>query len=107
MRYLETLTVQPRKQQTGSANQVEWVDDGDPVTVAGNAHPLDQAEIVNFGDVGQDLRRWFCRSWPGDMHSVLTFEGDPWEQAEPAARHKIGRGTRHVEVVIRRRSSRG
>jgi hypothetical protein len=103
MRYLDTVSVQLREKVAGSAGQAEWSDAGDPVTVRGNVHPLEADEIVYWGDHGRDMRKLFCKSWPGDIHSVISWDGAAWDQVAPEQLFKIGQSTKHVEVILRRR----
>lgn len=103
MRRAHTAVVQRRVKTAGSAGQAEYVNDGDPVTVRGNRHPLTQEEIRLWGDSARVTEKFFCNSWPGDMFSVITIDGDPWDQVAPAERHGLGQATRHDEVVLRKR----
>ena len=109
MRPRHTLIVQKRKPAptAGSVGQAVYVADGTPVPVRGNVHPLTTEEIRNYGDQAKDLRKFFCRAWPGDMFSEITFEGDKYDQVEPVKKHDLGHLTKHAEVILRRRSIRG
>lgn len=99
------LTVQPYKQAPGSSGQAEWVVDGDPVQVRGNVHPLDADEIQFFGERARDMRKvfYYGRTWPGDIHCRIEFDGVEWDQAEPERHFDLGYRTQHFEVMIRRR----
>jgi hypothetical protein len=99
-----TVTVQRRKRVPGSAGQKELENTGAPIPVRGNAHPLSTEEIRAYGDRAGELRKFFCRAWPGDMFSELTFDGGTWDQVEPEHTHGLGHLTKHVEVIIRRRT---
>lgn len=103
MRYRDSLVVQKRKKAPGSAGQRELVNDGSPVTVVGNMHPLDTSEIEFYGTRASDTRKWFCKSWPGDMFSEITYDGAKWDQVDPEKVHKLGQATRHIEVIVRKR----
>ena len=96
---------------TGSAGQKEYrpitgVGPGTesaPITVACNVRPLDTEEIQFWGERGGDTRKVFADTWPFDIHSALTFNGDSWYQLEPEKDFDYGTGTKHHEVVIRKR----
>lgn len=96
---------------TGSAGQGEYVPIpgpipgslGNPIVVSCNVRPLDTEEIQFWGERGGDTRKVFADSWPFDIHSALTFNGQPWYQVEPEKDFDYGTGTKHHEVVIRKR----
>jgi hypothetical protein len=104
MRYQHAVVVQKRKRVPGSAGQKELVNDGSPIIVRGNVHPLSEDEIRALGDRAVETRKFFCRTWPGDMFSALAYDGGTWDQVEPAQTHGLGHLTKHVEVLIRRRT---
>jgi hypothetical protein len=102
MRPHHTLVVQPTKKKDGSAGQRERENDGDPVNVRGTYHPLSADEVKLWGDSERETGKFFCKSWPGDLYSVITFRGSVWDQVA-AEVFDIGSSTKHIEVVIRRR----
>jgi len=102
MRAHHSLTVQKTKKKLGSAGQRERESDGDPVTVRGNYHPLSDEEIQLWGDSERETGKWFSKTWPGDLYSVITFRGHTWDQVAMET-FDIGSSTKHIEVVIRRR----
>ena len=97
------MFVQRKKRKDGSAGQRELEDDGTPVKVRGNKHPLSQEELRLWGDSKLETIKYFCASWPGDIYSAITIDGEPWDQVAPAEVHGLGQATRHVEVVLRKR----
>jgi hypothetical protein len=103
VRRAHTAIVQNRTKGTGSAGQAEYVNAGAPITVRGNRHPLTQEEIRLWGDSAKVTEKFFCNSWPGDMFSEITIDGEPWDQVAPVERHGLGQATRHDEVVLRKR----
>lgn len=103
MRRIDTVLVQPRTEQEGSAGQSEWVPSGEPIPVRGNMHPLEADEIVFWGDHGREMQKFACDTWPGDIQSVTTWDGSEWDQVAPEQRARLGHRTKHVEVVLRRR----
>jgi hypothetical protein len=103
MRRRHTLTVQPRKRKDGSAGQRELENDGEPVDVKGNRHPLSEEDIRLWGDSAKETVKYFCDTWPGDIYSTITIAGEPWDQVAPARVHGLGQNTRHVEVILRKR----
>lgn len=105
MRRRHTITGVLYESFKGSANQAEYrpIPDTEPVTVPCNVHPLSADEIQFYGERSRDMRKVFADSWPFDTLSRLTFEGVPWDQVEPAGNHQLGMGTRHYEVIIRKR----
>jgi hypothetical protein len=103
MRRIDLVLVQLRTKVPGSAGQNEWEPSGDPIEVRGNMHPLSADEIVFWGDHGREMQKFACDTWPGDMQSVMTWDGSEWDQVAPEQRARLGRGTKHVEVVLRRR----
>ena len=102
-RQRHTVSVQKRKSKTGSANQKEYENDGAPVIIPGTYHPLSAEEILVWGTSTRETGKFFCRSWPGDIHSRITFRGAQWDQVAPAEISDIGQNTKHVVVVLRRR----
>jgi hypothetical protein len=103
MRAHHRLTVQLRTRQEGSAGQSEYIPSGEPIEVRGNIHPLSQEEIQLWGDSARETIKWFCKTWPGDIHSEVTLRDAKWDQVAPAAVFDLGKTTKHVEVVLRRR----
>jgi hypothetical protein len=106
MRARHTLVVQNRERVRTKGHE-ELQPTGEPISVRGTVHPLDAAEIQFYGDRALETRKFFGPSWPGNIDCRITFDGDEWDQVEPAAVHGIGQASRHVEVIIRRRTSRG
>lgn len=98
-----TLTIQNKKSVRGSAGQSEYVDDGPPIKVRGNLHPLSSDELQLWGDTNRQTRKWFGKTWPADTHSEITFDGELWDQVAPAEKFDIGQRTKHFEVVLRKR----
>jgi hypothetical protein len=97
------LVVQRRKTDAkDSLGNPKLVADGDPVTVGANVHPLRADEILARGLQESIARGVVARTWPGDIHSLIYFDGYEWEQ-EPAELFDQSRSTTHVEVVIKRR----
>lgn len=103
MRYRHRVTVQPFAEVTGSAGQTEWTPTGRPVTVSCNIHPLSTDEVEAWGERSRDMRTLFCRTWPGNQHSPIVWEGTVWDQVADAQTYGMGVATRHVEVLIRKR----
>ncbi len=103
MRYRDRVLLQLREPGRGSLNQKELVDTGDPVPLKCNVYPISVDEQQFYGRSAGDVRKLFCRSWPGNLDTIVTFEGDVWD-VEPAQPFGAGRNTRHVEVVIKRRT---
>ena len=98
-----SLVVQRREPGAkDSLGNPKLVDDGDPVEVGANVHPLRADEILARGLQESIARRVVARAWPGDIYSLIYFDGYEWEQ-EPAELFDQSRSTRHFEVVIKRR----
>jgi hypothetical protein len=91
----------------GSIGQQEYQPAGDPIAVRGNFHPLSSDETVSFGLQDYVAGRFHCQSWPGDQYSRIDFRDADWDQVGDAEQFDIGRGTQHVEVLLRRRNRRG
>lgn len=102
MQYRHRLTVQPRKKVTGKAGQAEFVNDGTPTDVPGNLRPLSVEEIDFYGERNRELRKYFCKTWPGDINAAITGRGAVWDQVS-AETFDYGSRTQHVEVVLRKR----
>lgn len=103
MRRRHKITGRRRESYEGSAGQTEYRDvDEEPKTVACNVRPLSVDEQSYYGDRAVVRRKVFADTWPFDIHSRLTFDGAEWD-VEPEQRFDYGAGTKHVEVVIRRR----
>jgi hypothetical protein len=97
------LTVQKRKAgPKDSVGNLTLVNDGAPVTVGANVHPLRAEEILSRGLQEVVARRVVARTWPGDIHTLIYFDGYEWEQ-EPAEHFDQSPTTDHFEVVIKRR----
>lgn len=105
MRRLHSITGVLYEAFQGSAGQTEYrpIPFTDPVTVPCNVQPLDAAEVQFYGERARDTRKVFADSWPFDIHSRLTFQGEAWDQVEPEKYHAQGQGTKHHEVIIRKR----
>jgi hypothetical protein len=103
MRTRSRALVQSRRQQRGSANQVELVAEGIPIPVRGNLYPLSAADRQFYGDQASVTRRWFSRTWPGDMFNEVTIDGLVYDQEGPAVWHGAGVNSRHWEVVLQMR----
>jgi hypothetical protein len=98
-----TLVVQNRKKVPGSIGQNEFVNDGSPITVRGNKHPLSADEIVSFGVRDFVSTAFHCLSWPGNPDCIVTLDGVDWDQVGEAQLYDMSPATRHFEVVLRKR----
>ncbi|WP_243063189.1 hypothetical protein [Humibacter sp. RRB41] len=101
------VTVQNRQQVEGSIGQNELVNDGAPVKVRGNKHPLSSDEIVSFGLRDFVTMSFHSLSWPGSPLCVVTFDGAEWDQVGEAQLYDMSPSTRHFEVILRKRNSTG
>ncbi len=95
--------MQKRKKLAGSIGQDELVNEGDPILVRGNRHPLSSDEIVSFGLRDFVTTSFHCLSWPGDPLCIVTLDGDEWDQVGEAQLYDMSPTTRHYEVVLRKR----
>ena len=98
-----TLVVQNRKRVPGSIGQDELANDGDPITVRGNKHPVSTDEIVSFGLRDFVTTAFHCLAWPGNPLCVVTMDGAEWDQVGEAQLYDMSPGTRHYEVILRKR----
>jgi hypothetical protein len=95
--------VQNKKTVPGSIGQDELVDDGAPIEVRGNKHPLSSDEIVSFGLRDFVSTSFHCLTWPGNPLCVVTLDGVEWDQVGEAQLYDMSPSTRHFEVVLRKR----
>jgi hypothetical protein len=100
-----TVMVQRRRRVKGSAGQGEFENDGLPVTVRGNVHPVSTSETIDYGLQGTDLRRLHCLNWPGDSRSNVTFDGASWDVAAPPQHFDMSPSTAHWEVLLRKKAT--
>lgn len=101
MRTRHVVTVQRTKEKRGTAGQRERENDGEPIAVRGNMHELDADEVQLWGDRGHETKKFFCKSWPGDIFSIVTYAGKTWDQVAPEMR--FGFTHPHIEVILRKR----
>lgn len=105
MRRQDTVVVQNHSATIGSVGQKVWTTpDGEPKTVPCNVYPLAADIIELFGLQAFETRAVWCDSWPGDLHSSITFEGATWDQAAPAATHNKSQNLLNVIVPIKKRA---
>lgn len=102
----DRVVVQNLVESIGSSGQTKWVSDPSvpPVTVRCNAYPLTAAELTAMGLVNDVTVQLFVHDgvWPGNQHSVITYDGSHWEQVGPAVAYRAGTRTRHVQVTLRK-----
>lgn len=100
------VTVQNMRRTVSDSGTPRYVDpDGDPIVVRCNTYPLTAQEVVDFGIRNEVARKVYLHweKWPGDQHSVITYDGDTWEQIGPPVVYDSGFQTKHTQVTIRKR----
>jgi hypothetical protein len=51
------------------------------------------------------LCRIFCRTWPGDARSIITWAGFEWETVGEPQPNTSGKRTNHWAITVRRRGA--
>lgn len=78
---------------------------GDPIPVRGMAEPVrDWASAEESREGGLqilDMLVWRSKTWPGDVHSLIEFEGKLYEPVGAPQHHSTGRRTKHWRVTLR------
>jgi hypothetical protein len=100
------VTVQRMTREVSDSGTPRFVQaDGGPITVRCNTYPLSAQEVVDGGFHNDVTRKVYLHwdVWPGDQHSVITYEGDTWEQIGPAVVYDSGFQTKHTQITIRKR----
>lgn len=104
MRRQDLAWVQNYKASPGGIGQNKYdVLDGPTRAVECNVYPLSTALIDTLGLQLVDSRLLVCDAWPGNVHSIISFDGALWDQAAPPKNYNKTHGVRSVQVVIKRR----
>lgn len=79
--------------------------DGEPITVGCLAEPVrdwsSSEEQQSNGLQILDLIIIRAREWPGDVHSIVEYEGGLYETVGAPQRHHASKRTGHWRVTVR------
>ncbi len=95
------VTVQNRRLVRG-AHGTEYRLDGDPVEVPCTVRSSSATETNTDGLQVSTLKRVIARTWPGDVHSLITFRGDEYEPQGDPQEFDGSERTTHWEILIQR-----
>lgn len=75
-----------------------------PVVVDGNVHPVSADEAEVYGLVLTDSYRVTVAAgiWPGSPQALVLWDGQAYSQVGRVLKSRMGHGTRHDRVFIRR-----
>lgn len=95
------VLVQLRRRDRDDLNAPIWVNDGAPISVKGSMQPLESDDRIELGLTVEDAWKFITRSWPGDVHCHVTWQGATYDQKGNARPRSTGsRRTRHVVVRL-------
>lgn len=100
------MEVQLREvQATGSRGASELIPVGDPIVVRGSMQPVREwstaEEYPYKGMQVLDLWRAYARTWPGNMDSLVYFQGEKYESVGNPSRRGMSRFTAHTVVTLK------
>lgn len=103
------VRVQKQKVQRTPEGLRAMAPDGDPIVVRGMAEPVrdwssSEEQQVN-GLQMLNLVIWRSLEWPGDVNSIVEYEGDIYEVVGAPQHHHTGRRTRHWRITFRWREA--
>lgn len=82
---------------------------GDPIEVPCTVQAVrewsTEEEIRVEGLQVLTLARLFARSWPGDVNSIVTWDGHEWETVGEPQHFQVSRRTNHWSVTLRKRGT--
>lgn len=79
-----------------------YADDGAPVLVPCTIRALSAEESEALGVTATTVYRLICRSWPGDINSLITWNGALYEPIGDPLRFDGSARTAHFEVRLKR-----
>ena len=104
MKRKKSVSVQNYLKKKGSIGQSTYTEpDGAAVPVPCNVYPLDAAEVVEYGVQELETLKLYCDSWPGNLHSRITYRGEEWDQAAPVKGFDNTVKLKNVVVIIKKR----
>lgn len=97
------VTVIDREEGTDGDGAVTPVE-SPPIVVDGNVHPVSADEAEAYGLKLTDSYRVTVPAgiWPGSPHALVVWDGDTYSQVGRVLKSRMGHGTRHDRVFIRR-----
>lgn len=101
------VLVQNRVKTTNSRGQTVLTDSGNPIPVRCSCQPLSAVESNFDGLQALTKRRIISRTWPGDILSVVTWDGSDWDTVGRPQQLSMSSGTAHWEIVIEERGAHG
>lgn len=100
-----TVLVQLREMKRNAEGVRLLTDVGEPVAVRGMGEPVrdwsSSEEQTSGGLQVLDLIIWRSKLWPGDVNSLVEYDGDTYEVVGAPQRHHAGRRTQHHRVTLR------
>lgn len=100
-----TCQVQKRESTKDAGGRTRMVNVGDPITVRGMAEPVrDWSSAEESHDLGLqviDLIMWRSKTWPGDVHSHVIYDGGVYETIGNPQHHHVSKRTSHWRVTLR------
>lgn len=97
-----SVMVQNRKSVADEYGSATYAPDGDPILVRCVVNTVDSTEIEALGIQLEDAYRVICRRWPGDYRSLITWEGDEYEQVGNVRKYRNGMLSHHDDVLMKR-----
>lgn len=100
-----SVIIQPRRVER-TAGMSSYVDDGPPIqinhcSVQSVREWATAEEIYASGLQLLSMRRVFAREWPGDVNSLVYFDGGEFETVGDPQRMDVSRRTFHWVVTIK------
>jgi hypothetical protein len=99
-----TLTVTPRTRTKDALGAAVWTP-STPVEARGAMQPVSATESTELGLTTETVYRFLGRTWPGDVHAEVSWNGRPFEQVGEAKVHGMSPRTAHVEVILKARGA--
>lgn len=102
-----TVDVQLMKPTQDKRGAYATLPDGEPITV-----PCSVQSVREWSTAEEDsthglqlftLVRVFSRHWPGDVRSIVFWDGYEWECVGAPQHRSMGRRTQHYVVTLKRR----
>lgn len=103
------VTVQKKVRTQGLRGAYHEENDGEPIEVACMVQAVrewsTEEELVVDGLQVLTLARIFSRTWPGDVNSIVTWDGYEWETVGEPQHFQVSRRTEHWSITVRRRGA--
>lgn len=102
-----TVIVQRKARVQGQRGGYHEEPIGDPIAVPCMVQAVrewsTEEELVVDGLQVLTLARIFSRTWPGDVNSIVTWDGFEWETVGEPQHFQVSRRTEHWSITVRRR----